>query len=570
MTILLLLLAGTQAVTFVLIAIAERKHAHERVNVETEEATRVFIQFVAQTVKQLALSVRLLSSDYAFASTVAQLRNANDPVARATLESALQNYRARIGIASFVRLVSSDGQALIDTLAADASEKLTIDEEMIIRAEDSPSLQATKIEALGESLHLVMIYPLLVPELSVWIGVGFPLDRALAEQFGRLSNFEIAFLYDRRVVVSTAALEHADLKFPSGGRKMAGAIQTIKVNGEAFLGSTVPFPEDFEGRTSIAMLTPLEHEMAPFWRLERLLMALNVVALLISGMAGVIVARGVTRPVIELSEGVGRINKGDYAVRVPVKTKDELGDLASAFNGMAVGLQERDKVRDLLGKSVSPEVARELMRSEIALGGEVRNVTILFSDLRGFTAHSETQSPENLVKELNAYFTEVTGAVEAAGGIVDKYIGDSVMAVFGAPVELSDHADRAVQAAMEILRAEERLNRQRSQAGLSPLRTGIGISTGEVVAGNVGSTSRNNYTVMGNEVNLASRLESLTKELRFEARIICSNSTRLALRNNYQLRDLGETEIRGKKGAIRIWAVDAPIGLSQVDETVSA
>jgi adenylate cyclase len=237
---------------------------------------------------------------------------------------------------------------------------------------------------------------------------------------------------------------------------------------------------------------------------------------------------------------------------------------------MAMGLQEGDKVRDLLGKSVSPEVARELMRSEIKLGGEIRNVTILFSDLRGFTAHSEMQSPEDLVKELNAYFTEVTGAVEAAGGIVDKYIGDAVMAVFGAPVELSDHADRAVQAAMEILRAEKSLNRQRREMGLSPLRTGIGISTGDVVAGNVGSKSRYNYTVIGNEVNLASRLESLTKELRFDARIICSNSTRVALVNDYQLRDLGETEIRGKKGAIRIWAVEAPSELSQAGATVSA
>ena len=208
--------------TFLLVAAVERNYAHERVNVETEEATRVFIQFVAQTVRQLALSVRLLSSDYAFASTVAQLRNSNDPVARATLESALQNYRARIGIASFVKLVSSDGETLIDTLPPEVSGKLSIDEETIVRAEDSPSFQATKIEVLGESLHLVMIYPLLAPELSVWIGVGFPLDRALVEQFSRLSNFEIAFLYDGKVVASTAALEHVDLKFAVQRKKYGG------------------------------------------------------------------------------------------------------------------------------------------------------------------------------------------------------------------------------------------------------------------------------------------------------------------------------------------------------------
>ena len=245
-----------------------------------------------------------------------------------------------------------------------------------------------------------MIYPLLAPELSVWIGVGFPLDRALVEQFSRLSNFEIAFLYDGTCRRKHGGYRACRPEVSVQWQKCDRPLQTVKVNGKPFLGSTVPFPEDFEGRTSIAMLTSLEHEMAPFWRLERLLIGLNVVALLISGVAGVIVARGVTRPVIELSQGVQRINKGDYSVRVPVKTRDELGDLASAFNGMAVGLQERDKVRDLLGKSVSPEVARELMRSEIELGGEIRNVTILFSDLRDFTAHSETQSPEDLVKEL--------------------------------------------------------------------------------------------------------------------------------------------------------------------------
>jgi len=564
--ILLLLLASTQAVTFVLVAAAERKHAQERVDAEIEEATRVFVQFVTQTVKQLALSVRLLSSDYAFASTFAQLRNSNDPTARATLESALQNYRGRIGIASFIRLISSAGETIADTLPPGESAKLVIDEQLILRAEDTPNSQAAQIESLGASLHLVVIHPLLTPEPSVWIAVGFPLDAALVAEFSRLSNFEIAFLYNGKVVACTPALEHADLVFATTLTDAESALQTLNVNGRPFLGLTVPFPEDFDGKTSIAMLTSLEREMAPFWQLEKVLILLNVVALLISGVAGVFIARGVTRPVISLSEGVRKIMKGDYRVRVVVKTRDELGDLASAFNGMATGLEERDKVSDLLGKSVSPEVARELINSELELGGEIRNVTILFSDLRGFTAHSETQSPNALVEQLNAYFTAVTGAVESAGGIVDKYIGDAVMAVFGAPVGVADHADRAVRAAQEILRAEEGLNQERSKHGLPPFRTGIGISTGDVVAGNVGSASRYNYTVIGNEVNLASRLESLTKLAIFEARIICSDATRSTLHGAYALRDLGETEIRGKKGTLRIWAVDpkppdpAPIG----------
>jgi len=552
----LLLLASTQAVTFVFVSAAERKYARQRVNAEIEEATRVFIQFVTQTVKQLALSVRLLSSDYAFSSTFAQLRNSNDSVARATLESALQNYRDRIGIASFIRLVSSEGETIADTLPAEESARLAIDDQLILRAEETPGFQAAQIESLDDALHLVVIHPLLMTEPSVWIAVGFPLDAALVAEFRRLSDFEIAFLYRGKVVASTPTLEHAELTFSNATGNASSGLQTLDVKGRPFLGLTVPFPEDVDGKTSIAMLTSLDREMAPFWQLERRLIMLNAIALLISGIAGIFVARGVTQPVISLSEGVRKIMKGDYRVSVPVRTRDELGDLASAFNRMATGLEERDKVRDLLGKSVSPEVARELMNSRIELGGEIRNVTILFSDLRGFTAHSETQSPHSLVEQLNAYFTEVTGAVESAGGIVDKYIGDAVMAVFGAPVEVDDHADRALRAAQEVLRAEEALNRRRSNLGLPPLRTGIGISTGDVVAGNVGSASRYNYTVIGNEVNLASRLESLTKNPGFQARIICSDSTRLALKEAHTLRDLGETEIRGKKEVLRIWAVD--------------
>jgi adenylate cyclase len=531
---------------------AERKHAQERLRAEVEEATRVFVQFVGQTVKQLGLAVRLVSSDYALASTFAQLRDSHDPVARATLESALQNYRARIGLASFIRLISADGRTLADSLSAEASAKLAIDEQLVLRAEETPGLQATKIETLGDALHIVMVYPLLVAEPSVWIAVGFPLDAALAAEFSRLSGFEIAFLHNGKVAASTPALEHAELAFAS-----ASELQTLSIHGVPFLGLTVPFPEDLDRRTRIAMLCSLDEEMAPFRRLEKILIFLNVGALLLSGIAGVFVARGVTRPLISLSKGVRRIIRGDYRARVPVKTRDELGDLASAFNRMAIGLEERDKAQDLLGKSVSPEVARELLKSEIELGGEIRDVTILFSDLRGFTMLSETHSPHALVEQLNSYFTAVTAAVESMGGVVDKYIGDAVMAIFGAPAAVPDHADRAVRAALAILQAEESLNQERGAHGLAPFRTGIGISTGAVVAGNVGSASRHNYTVIGNEVNLASRLQSLTKQETFEARIICSDATRSALQGAYALRDLGETEIRGRKEMLRIWAVDS-------------
>ena len=151
-------------------------------------------------------------------------------------------------MASFIRLISSDGQTLVDTLPAEVSAKLAIDEQLILRAEDSPSLQATKIEALGDiasSRHDLSAPGAGAERLDrSWV---FRSMRALVEQFSRLSNFEIAFLYDGKVVASTAALEHANLTFASSAKRSVRATPNPKVNGKSFLGSTVPFPEDFDG-----------------------------------------------------------------------------------------------------------------------------------------------------------------------------------------------------------------------------------------------------------------------------------------------------------------------------------
>jgi adenylate cyclase len=259
--------------------------------------------------------------------------------------------------------------------------------------------------------------------------------------------------------------------------------------------------------------------------------------------------------VLQLAEGARQIAAGNFQHRVELKQEDELGSLAASFNQMSKGLTERDRVRDLLGKVISPEVATELLRKDVVLGGEEREVTVLFSDLRNFTNMSELLSPHEMVGVLNRYFTRMSAIVEAHGGVVDKYMGDALMALFGAPFGHPDDADRAMHAALEMTEALDDLNRQWHQRGLLTIDVGIGINTDRVVAGNMGSETRLNYTVIGDGVNLASRLQGLTKTPEYGARIIISGSTLAGARERYRTRRLGEVAVKGKQRPTEIFAL---------------
>jgi adenylate cyclase len=224
---------------------------------------------------------------------------------------------------------------------------------------------------------------------------------------------------------------------------------------------------------------------------------------------------------------------------------------------MARGLAERDRVRDLLDKNVSPEVAAQLLRDGAALGGEEREVTILFADIRGFTMLSEKLPPQHLVKLLNRYFNRMSAAIEAQGGIIDKFIGDAIMALFGAPVSQSDAADRALAAGLAMERALAELNRELAAEGIAPIEIGIGVNSARVVAGNIGSQRRLNYSVIGDGVNVASRLQSLTRVPQYGATLITSAATLAAVRapDKFSTRPLGPVIVKGRAEAVEIFAV---------------
>ena len=268
---------------------------------------------------------------------------------------------------------------------------------------------------------------------------------------------------------------------------------------------------------------------------------------------GARIASVMSRSLHQVIGAFRKLERQEY-VRVPeLHTRDELEWLASGFNQMVEGLQERDRLRSTFGKYMTESVLQHLLAGKIALGGDTLTVTVLFTDIRSFTTLSEHMNAQALVSLLNEYFTEMVGIIMRHGGAVDKYIGDAIMAVFGAPVPGPEDARNAVRAAVEMRQALERLNDRLAERGAQKLQTGIGIHTGEVVAGNIGSEQRMEYTVIGDTVNLASRLESATKELGVD--VLISQVTWELTKDTVRTKPMRELTVKGRGQAVMTHAV---------------
>jgi adenylate cyclase len=220
--------------------------------------------------------------------------------------------------------------------------------------------------------------------------------------------------------------------------------------------------------------------------------------------------------------------------------------------------REKRRVKQMFGRYVSRDVYEQLMQdpSRARLGGQRRDMSVLFSDIRGFTTVSEAGEPEAIVGQLNEYFSRMVPYVFANRGTVDKFVGDMIMALFGAPLSDPDHADHAVKTAIEMVAALREMNEAWMAAGRPALDIGVGVNSGDMVAGNIGSESIMSYTVIGDNVNLGSRLESLNKN--YQSRIIISDATRSRLKGQYDIRPLGAVTVKGKTRAVDIYEVVVP------------
>jgi class 3 adenylate cyclase len=315
-------------------------------------------------------------------------------------------------------------------------------------------------------------------------------------------------------------------------------------------GGRIPAVLDVDYRVDVylARLAGLRHTV----------LGISVLGGVVALAAGAILARRVTGPISALTRSVTRVAEGDLSQSLTAQSKDEVGQLTRAFNEMVAGLRQRDFIRDTFGRYVSPEVARTLLESPegLSLGGEKREVTILMSDLRGYTRFAEEGDPALVMQVLNGYLGRMTEIITGYGGTINEFIGDAIFAIFGAPLSHPDHAERAAACAIVMQCAMEEVNRLHAERKLFRLEMGIGLNTGEAVVGNIGSEKRAKYGVIGSAVNLAARVEGCT----LGGQILLSPYTYHRIQSIAQVGPPLRVEVKGIREPLSLYELRAMAG----------
>ncbi len=266
-----------------------------------------------------------------------------------------------------------------------------------------------------------------------------------------------------------------------------------------------------------------------------------------------LVGKSITEPLNRMLDVVKEAGSGNFANRIVVVSNDEIGILGDAGNAMLDGLLERDRIRETFGRYVTPEIRDQILEGRIPLDGERTVATIVFVDLRGFTRYVEETPPEEVIRSMRAYFTAMHRAIRNHGGLVLQFVGDEIEASFGMPLRLEGHAQKAVSAALEMRKALEALNQERVKMGREPFGHGIGIHTGEVLAGNTGSQEQPSYALIGDAVNLAKRIQELTKE--FHCDILVSEDTVKELNGLFETERQAPLTVRGFSKPITVYRI---------------
>jgi len=473
----------------------------------------------------------------------------------------------------------------------------------IVRFEDSDRYLAGSAVALGALF--VAMYVLVLPGFKAWRLV----ERwAAGEPVDRLEALESTYAYCRRVVVRGAApialigaatcvglgaIAGADLwhlvQYGIIGATLLPAVQLIAIHQfpEAFarpvrraiaadsgIGEALPRSRpSFATWSNISMITAawsFTFGGAIIAAVFARAMDNPAFALVIATAMALVFAVPITvgaafapslLPIRDLAEGTKRVAAGDYGQRLPVVQDDDLGALAASFNRMQAGLAERERLHAAFGSYVDPALAARLLaQGDDIFTGERLEVTVMFVDVRDFTPFAESHAAEEAVSQLNALFEIVVPAVLDAGGHVNKYLGDGAMAVFGAPNSIAHHADAAVNSALRIQRLV-------AEHFAGELRIGIGINSGTVIAGTIGGAGKLEFTLIGDAVNVAARVEQLTKSTRDTILITQDTLDALAKRPPEALVDRGLHDLKGKSTAVRVYALD---GSLESDHEVAA
>jgi adenylate cyclase len=548
------LLLVVQAAGFFAIRYAIEKSARTNLRGELAVGERVFKRLREENSQQLVEATAVLTYDFAFRNAVASQDSG-------TILSALTNHSERIR-ASGMALVNLSNVIVADSMRLDNEGKAFAFPELIDAARSArDGRRASALRIIDNTIYQIVVVPVLAPLPIAWVAMYFVIDDKTAEDLKRITSLDVTFMRKREGF-------DADIFATTLTPILRKAL--LEATGEIFAGKTTRASHLLGGEEFEMLLTDLDRQdatrvvailqrsvregMQPYDGLQVALLFLAALSLGISLFGSVRIARRVVRPVTVLAGAANRISRGDY-VNVEqlapgvVQQNDEIGKLAAAFDNMSKGLAERDKMRDVLGKVTSPAVAERMLGTQVALGGEEREVTVLFADIRNFTSICESLTPQESVTLLNRYLECISSVIDRHEGVIDKYIGDGVMALFGAPVGDATDASRAVRGALAMVSEVEALGKRLAEEGLPHPEIGVGVNTARVIAGNIGSVTRLNYTVLGDGVNLAARLEGLTK--RYQVPVIVGEATRREV-PEFAYVELDRVRVKGKTVPVSI------------------
>jgi adenylate cyclase len=368
----------------------------------------------------------------------------------------------------------------------------------------------------------------------------------LVEEIARNKDVSYVAVVDRKGVV----LAHSDLRL---------------------IGKALPASDPKQSATSLDLTIPIRFQQVELgqvrlgmseegirqnFRQARLFIVVLVLGIIVLGLGASVYASNVfAKPIRLLVAGAKAVGRRDFDLRLPTlgagPGADELTDLGAAFNEMAEGLRQKELLQDSFGRYVSPEIAEMIFQSADGpwLLPARREVTVLFVDVRGFTPYAERMTPDAIIDMLNRFFGLATASIMRSGGFINKFLGDALMAVFGAPAPQAEHSYNAAVAALEIQQAVQKLNVSLRQEGNEPIEVGIGINRGEVVAGSVGSQERMEYTVVGDAVNVASRLTAAAKA----GEILISQSAYISVADRLQVESISPVRLKGKTELLQVF-----------------
>ena len=518
----------------------------DEVDDRVTEAERAFQTELDDDIADLTLASRVIAADGATAGAIRR-----HDVARAR-----QLAETFIGVYPDIDilLVDADGRVLAQ-VGCEHPPQETREIEDFARVHSGADFRGVVEHGCETSPEAPPAYAIGVPIPGAGAAiVCLPVDGNYLKNSSAKLGLELALAIvdrtDSRVVGATG-------EFPSAAIDVAKRADTTLIDAGNRSWAVQRFePRQLVGRLGrVGMLAALDVNDIRVIVRRNLAYALGVLAVAAAASVwlGSRLASVMSEALKRMITALNRVEQLDYVHVDPVRTGDELEALAGGFNRMVDGLKERDKLRTTFGKYMTASVMEHLLAGKVSLGGESLNVSILFTDIRSFTTISEKMDPQELVALLNEYFTAMVGIVMDAEGVVDKYIGDAIMAVFGAPVPKAEDPVNAVRAAVRMRRALKELNKSLEARSLPTLRTGIGIHTGVVVAGNIGSERRMEYTVIGDAVNLASRLETSTKELGVD--VLISEDTYELTKHVIDARPVRAITVKGRQQPVLAYEV---------------